>query len=110
MRAPANVCEQTSRVAQPPLFCRLIQTRRPHESVGPGDQLLAMLWRTRAQHIEILPRREQPIPFALNRWELTIEQAFAHAERRNDDLLRPHDAHDMFEHERRISQQGPPSL
>ena len=58
MRAPADVGEQARGVAQPPLLRGLVEAGRRHEAVGPGDQLLAVRGRARAQHIEFgAPRR-----------------------------------------------------
>ena len=43
MRPPADVGEQAGGMAQPPLLRRLVEADRRHETVGPVDQLFAML-------------------------------------------------------------------
>ena len=50
MRAPADIGEQAGGMAQSPLLGGLVEAGRGHEAVGPGDQLLAMGRRARAQH------------------------------------------------------------
>ena len=41
---------------------------------------------------------------------MRIEQALAHAERGDDDVLRPRDPHQVFQHQRRIGEQRPAGI
>ena len=107
MRAPADVGEQAGGVAQPLLLGVLVDAGRRHEGVGPGDQLLAVLRRARAQQVQFLRRGDQRILLALLGVEQRVEQALAHAERREHHLARLGLAHDVLEHQRRIGQQRP---
>ena len=102
MRPPADVGQQAGGVTIAPLVRGLIEAGARHESVGPSDQLVAVHRRTRAQQIEVLRGRDQRVLGALLRLEQRVEQPFAHAERRDDDLLRLHQAHRVLEHQRRI--------
>ena len=105
MRAPADIGEQASGVAQAAFVARLVEPRRRHETVGPGDQLLAMRGRARAQHVELARGRDQRILLALAcSLEHGIEQALAHAERGDHHVLRLGDAHQVFQHQRRVGQ------
>ena len=97
-------------MAQPPLLGGLVEPGRGHEAVGPGDQLLAMRGRARAQHVELLRRGDQRILAALVGVEHRIEQALAHAERGDHDVLRARDVDQMLQHQRRIGEQRPPRV
>ena len=105
MRAPADVGEQAGGVAQPLLLGALVDAGRRHERVGPGDQLLAVLRRARAQQIELVRRGDQRVLLALVGVEQRIEQALAHAERGEHHVARLGPAHDVLQHQRRIGQQ-----
>ncbi len=110
MRAPADVGEEAGGVPQPPLLRGLVETRGRHERVGPGDELLAMGGRARAQEVELARRRDQRVLGALLGVEHGIEQPLAHAERGDHDVLRLGDAHQVLEHQRGIGEQRAASI
>ena len=85
--APTDVGQQAGGVAQPLFIGVFVDAGRRHEFVGPGNQLLAMLWRTRAQPVQLARRRQQRIGLALLGVEQR-EQSLAHAERREHHLVR----------------------
>src|SRR5215470_10167454 len=63
MGAPADIGEKTRCMPQPALLGGLIESGSGHESVGPGDQFLAMARRAGAQLIEMPRRFEQCVFF-----------------------------------------------
>src|SRR5262245_35829387 len=84
MGAPADVGEQTGGMTQPLLVRRLVEAGRAHGTIRPADQFLAMHGRARAELVELARGGEEWIAPALLGVEQRIEQALAHAERRND--------------------------
>ena len=64
MGAPADVGKQTGGMAQALVVLRLVKMGGGHEGVRPGAQVLAVLRRARAQHIEIARRLDQRIDLA----------------------------------------------
>ncbi len=97
-------------MAQPALLGGFVQSGGSDEPIGPVDQLLAMGGRARAQQIELAGGGDQRILAPLVLVEQRIEQALAHPERRDHDILRLGDAHQMLEHERRIGEQWAPRI
>ena len=107
MRPPADIGQQARGVAQPALLGGFVEAGGRHETIGPVDQLLAMARRARAQLVEIARRLDQRVLLLVLLLEQRIEQALAHAERREHHLARLADAHHVFEHQRRIGEQRP---
>ena len=110
MRAPADIGEQAGGVPQPALLGGLVEPGGGDEPVGPRDQLLAMGGRARAQQVELGGGGDQRILAPLLLVEQRIEQALAHAERRDHHVLGPRDPHQVLEHQRRIGEQRTPRI
>ena len=92
MRAPADIREETCGMSQPLLLGPFLDAGRSHEPVGPVDQFLAVPWRARAEDIEIVRGDDQRILAPRLLVEQLVEQPFPHAERGDNDPLRPADA------------------
>ena len=105
MRPPADIGEQARRMTQAALLAGFVEAGRFHEAVGPLDQLFAVARRARAELIEMPRRLDQRVLLLFLVLEQRIEQALAHAERREHHLARLADAQNIFEHQRRVGQQ-----
>ena len=75
MRPPANVGEQTSRMAQPLLLAGFLQMRRVQEIIRPDAEILAVPGGARAQHVEIARRDKERVGMPLHGVKPLIEQA-----------------------------------
>src|SRR5208282_3581620 len=108
MRTPADIGQQAGGVTKPAFLARFIEAGGGHETVGPYDQLFAVARRARAQSVETACRFDERILLLVLLFEQRIEQALAHAERGEHHLARLADTQDIFEHQRRVSEQRPP--
>ena len=108
MRPPADIGQQAGSVTKPAFLGRFTEAGGGHEAVGPCDQLFAVARRARTQFVEPACRFDQRILLLGLLLEQRIEQALAHAECGEYHLARLADAHDVFQHQRRIGQQRPP--
>src|SRR6201999_3591926 len=96
MHPPSDVGEQAGGVTQPAFFLGFPDFDDPEQAIGPVDQLLRMTRRAGEQLVEVLRRAEQAVLGALELRQHFVKQAFAHAEGRKHDGLRPRYANDVF--------------
>ena len=110
VRAPTNVAEQARGMAQALL---LGVSSRPDEAIKRSVQSISSSPCAGERERRMLRSRAAAISgscFFSARVEQVVEQTFTHAERGEDDVLRPCHAHDVFEHKRAIGEQRAPGI
>ena len=105
MSPPADVGEQAGGVPETRFLLRLADVQGGERSGGPFHELVRMRDRPRAQKRKLLRRRDQGVAALLLRVEQREQEAFAHAERRDDDPRRPHCGDDFLQHHGPVWQQ-----
>src|SRR6185312_1180827 len=94
---PADIGQQAGGMAQPAVFPGLAQMHDARQAIGPLDQFLGVARRARQQLVQALRGADEPVLVALALRQHREQKAFAHAEGRERDGLRPRGADDVFE-------------
>ena len=110
MRPPADIRQQAARVAQAALVGGLVTVQGRDEPIRPGDQLLAVARRARAQDVEFRRRGQQRIDQPCVPVELLEQQALADARCRDRHLARAPDPDDLLQHDGSVGEQRAPRL